>query len=134
MPKTYVAESTRWDLECHRHQLGVLGACPTNDKQHFLGAFGSRFSDTHAFLNLDLKLVNIKRRKRVICSTTWSNYLAILVALLNSILPRNRKSISMSLNDVWEGAVKNPYQSAVPKERQFLVAFSLLLIGRRSLV
>lgn len=35
----------------------------------------------------------------------------------------------MSLNDVWEGAVASPYYPAVPKERQFLVASSLLLIG-----
>ncbi|KAL9008761.1 MAG: hypothetical protein Q9173_006146 [Seirophora scorigena] len=35
----------------------------------------------------------------------------------------------MSLNDVWEGAVASPYYPTVPKERQFVVAASLLLIG-----
>ncbi|KAL8694609.1 MAG: hypothetical protein Q9218_000791 [Villophora microphyllina] len=35
----------------------------------------------------------------------------------------------MSLNDLWEGAAKNPYHPTVPKERQFLVALTLLLIG-----
>lgn len=35
----------------------------------------------------------------------------------------------MSLNNIWEGAVASPYYPAVPKERQFLVASSLLLIG-----
>lgn len=39
----------------------------------------------------------------------------------------------MSLNDVWEGAVASPYYPAVPKERQFLVASSLLLIGQEKL-
>lgn len=37
----------------------------------------------------------------------------------------------MSLNDVWEGAAASPYYPAVPKERQFLVAFSLLFIGNK---
>lgn len=36
----------------------------------------------------------------------------------------------MSLSDVWEGAAKSPYHPAVPKERQFLVAFTLLLTGK----
>lgn len=40
----------------------------------------------------------------------------------------------MSLNDVWEGAAASPFYPAVPKERQFLVAFSLLLIGDMILV
>ncbi|CAL8582937.1 MAG: hypothetical protein LQ349_004354 [Xanthoria aureola] len=33
----------------------------------------------------------------------------------------------MSLNDLWEGAAKNPYYPAVAKEKQFLVASILLL-------
>lgn len=37
----------------------------------------------------------------------------------------------MSLNDLWEGAAKSPYHPTVPKERQFLVAFTLLLIGEQ---
>ena len=39
----------------------------------------------------------------------------------------------MSLNEVWEGAAGNPFDPLVPKERQFLVGFTLLLIGRRIL-
>lgn len=35
----------------------------------------------------------------------------------------------MSLNDLWEGAAGSPYYPAVSKERQFLVASSLLLIA-----
>ena len=37
----------------------------------------------------------------------------------------------MSLNDLWEGAAKNPYYPAVAKEKQFLVASILLLTGMR---
>ena len=35
----------------------------------------------------------------------------------------------MSLHDVWEGAAGNPFHPSVAKERQFLVGFSLLLLG-----
>ena len=35
----------------------------------------------------------------------------------------------MSLNDVWEGAAGSPFYPAVAKDRQFLVAFTLLLTG-----
>ncbi len=38
----------------------------------------------------------------------------------------------MSLNEVWEGAAGSPFYPLVPKERQFLVGFSLLLIGERA--
>lgn len=33
----------------------------------------------------------------------------------------------MSLNELWEGAAGSPFYPAVAKERQFLVAFTLLL-------
>ena len=36
----------------------------------------------------------------------------------------------MSLNEVWEGAADSPFYPVVPKERQFLVGFSLLLTGQ----
>ena len=36
----------------------------------------------------------------------------------------------MSLNEVWEGAAESPFYPLVSKERQFLVGFSLLLIGQ----
>ena len=39
-------------------------------------------------------------------------------------------SSSMSLNEVWEGAAGSPFYPTVSKERQFLVAFSLLLVGQ----
>lgn len=35
----------------------------------------------------------------------------------------------MSLNDVWEGAAGSPFYPAVSKDKQFLVGFTLLLIG-----
>lgn len=35
----------------------------------------------------------------------------------------------MSLNEVWEGAAGSPFYPLVPKERQFLVGFTLLLIA-----
>lgn len=35
----------------------------------------------------------------------------------------------MSLNDVWVGAAGSPFYPVVSKERQFLVGFTLLLIG-----
>lgn len=33
----------------------------------------------------------------------------------------------MSLSEVWEGAAGSPFSPLVPKERQFLVGFTLLL-------
>lgn len=33
----------------------------------------------------------------------------------------------MSLNEVWEEAASSPFYPLVPKERQFLVGFTLLL-------
>lgn len=36
----------------------------------------------------------------------------------------------MSLNDVWVGAAGSPFNPVVAKERQFLVGFTLLLIGQ----
>lgn len=36
----------------------------------------------------------------------------------------------MSLNDVWEGAARNPFYPLVSKDSQFFVGFSLLLIGK----
>lgn len=38
----------------------------------------------------------------------------------------------MSLYEVWEGAAGSPFQPLVPKERQFLVGVTLLLIGGSS--
>ena len=35
----------------------------------------------------------------------------------------------MSLNEVWEGAAGSPFYPVVSKDRQFLVAFTLLLAG-----
>ena len=35
----------------------------------------------------------------------------------------------MSLNDVWEGAAGSPFYPLVSKDNQFLVGFSLLLVG-----
>lgn len=35
----------------------------------------------------------------------------------------------MSLNEVWVGAAGSPFHPFVAKERQFLVGFTLLLIG-----
>lgn len=35
----------------------------------------------------------------------------------------------MSLNEVWIGAAGSPFHPLVAKERQFLVGFTLLLIG-----
>jgi cell cycle checkpoint protein len=35
----------------------------------------------------------------------------------------------MSLNEVWEAAAGSPFHPAIPKERQFVVGFSLLLTG-----
>lgn len=35
----------------------------------------------------------------------------------------------MSLQQDWEDSVQQPFQALVPKERQFLVGFTLLLIG-----
>ena len=43
---------------------------------------------------------------------------------------REHLSSSMSLNEIWEGAAGSPFHPTVPKERQFLVAFSLLLVGK----
>ena len=40
----------------------------------------------------------------------------------------NRR-VSMSLNDVWDGAAGSPFYPLVSKDRQFLVGFSLLFIG-----
>lgn len=37
---------------------------------------------------------------------------------------------SMSLNEVWVGAAGSPFLPVVAKERQFLVGFTLLLIGQ----
>ena len=36
----------------------------------------------------------------------------------------------MSLNEIWEGAAGSPFYPTVSKERQFLVAFCLLLVGQ----
>lgn len=36
----------------------------------------------------------------------------------------------MSLNEVWEAAAANPFSPLVPKERQFFVGFTLLLVGK----
>ncbi len=36
----------------------------------------------------------------------------------------------MSLNEVWEAAAGSPFHPAVSKDSQFLVAFTLLLIGK----
>ena len=35
----------------------------------------------------------------------------------------------MSLHKVWDAAAANPFHPVIPKERQFLVGFGLLLIG-----
>lgn len=35
----------------------------------------------------------------------------------------------MSLNEVWVGASGSPFSPVVSKERQFLVGFTLLLVG-----
>lgn len=36
----------------------------------------------------------------------------------------------MSLSEVWDQAASSPFYPLVPKERQFLVGFTLLLIGQ----
>ena len=36
----------------------------------------------------------------------------------------------MSLNEVWEAAAGSPFHPVVAKERQFLVALTLLSIGQ----
>ena len=36
----------------------------------------------------------------------------------------------MSLNEVWEAAAGNPFSPIVSKDRQFLVGFTLLFIGK----
>lgn len=41
--------------------------------------------------------------------------------------------MSTSLLDVWEASAANPYYPAVPKERQFLVGATLLVLGRLNL-
>lgn len=35
----------------------------------------------------------------------------------------------MSLNEVWEAAAGSPFSPIISKDRQFLVAFTLLFIG-----
>lgn len=40
----------------------------------------------------------------------------------------------MSLNDAWEAAAGTPFYPIIPKEQQFLVGFSLLLIGEALLM
>ena len=35
----------------------------------------------------------------------------------------------MSLNDIWEAASGSPFHPVIPKEQQFLVGFTLLLVG-----
>ena len=35
----------------------------------------------------------------------------------------------MSLSEVWEGAAGSPFYPTVSKDKQFLVGFTLLLIG-----
>lgn len=37
----------------------------------------------------------------------------------------------MSLNQVWEAASANPFSPVIPKDSQFILGFSLLLIGRK---
>ena len=36
----------------------------------------------------------------------------------------------MSLNEIWEASAGSPFHPVVAKERQFLVAFTLLLTGK----
>ena len=38
----------------------------------------------------------------------------------------------MSMNNAWEGAAGSPFYPVISKERQFLVGFSLLLVGQSS--
>jgi len=38
--------------------------------------------------------------------------------------------MSTSLLEIWEASAANPYYPAVPKERQFLVGATLLVLGR----
>ena len=37
----------------------------------------------------------------------------------------------MSLNKVWEAASANPFSPIIPKDSQFVVGFTLLLLGRK---